>query len=124
MHSIRLHGPWSLRIEQGPDVRVDVPAELTPKVASGETVQLQRRFNCPTGLVASDRVRIELAYTGELLDFTCNGHFVDVETSQDEPLAVDVGPLLKPGNELTLTIRRSGDEELTLASCVLVIESC
>lgn len=119
-HSIRLLGPWQLGAGSSQD-RVDIPADLTQLVSPDETATLHRRFNRPTGLSSSDRVRIELILTGELKSVEINGQVVK-PTLATSTVTYDVSEWLQPNNGLTVTIRRPGDGPVTLDSCVLVIE--
>lgn len=121
-HSIRLLGPWKLSV-QDTQQRITVPADLTDFVTSPQTVKLERRFNRPTGLTPSDRVHIELDYTGELLDVQCNGLTVEPVCNDAGETSIEVGPLLQPSNQLTLSLGYGASDSLKLDFCAMVITS-
>jgi hypothetical protein len=121
-HSIRLLGPWQLRVENT-ELRITVPADLTDFVAPPQTAKLERRFNRPTGLTESDRVHIQMDYTGELLDVECNGTTVEPACNDAGVTSIEVGPLLQPNNHLVFSLRYGAGDSLKLEFCAMVISA-
>ena len=55
-HSIRLAGPWEIRVGDGPSRTVRVPLDLFDFSACGETLTLTRRSNRPANLGEETRL--------------------------------------------------------------------
>ena len=82
-HVIRLRGPWELSwhgdgIREAPH-RVRLPDGLPEALArrssapSATTLRLTRRFGCPTGVSAADRILLEIIVAPQPLAVLLNG---------------------------------------------------
>lgn len=124
-HRIRLRRPWTriTEIQTGvtrTEDRVDVPdAPESDGIPAGDpaddaatAVRYSRRFNCPSGLSADDRVFIQIGgWTGRLTDVSCNAHSQSIlpsspDVSQD--CRVDVTDVIQPSNELQIRLSSTG----------------
>ena len=111
-HRIRLHGPWQANVRSGeggadlPETfRFQWPADwpdlLGPDLLG--SVQIERRFNRPTGLAAEQPVFLVI----EQVDFdgqvTLNGQPLG-NLRRDDALRVEIAKLLSNHNRLSIEI--------------------
>ena len=119
-HTIRLRGPWTLKlaapaagVAPRPDLTAAMPATLAqagwPGVAG--IVEATRRFQWVYHLAANDRVDLVIpGVSGELRAVMLNGGSLPTPTGAG-PWRWPVGPLLLASNILSLTLETAKDED-------------
>jgi len=91
-HIIRLHRAW------------DCAVVLDAKNRDPVSVRCTRRFGCPTGLDDQTRVLLRMRGVGAPVVVALNGREIGTIAADHGVWAGDIKRLLRPRNELTLTV--------------------
>jgi len=113
-HTIRLRRPWE-KTQVGSDVviRVDVPETRADETDNESTYLYSRRFNIPTGLDGSSRVRLRISgWSGRLDSISLNGHALQPD---QQSVNVDVTKLLNSQNRIDVQLSGTADASATLS---------
>ena len=121
MHTIRLRGPWEFRVfadYSRPDASdTDLPSgKIQMPTGWGASlwhdfrgrVRFTRRFNQPTGLDNTEQVRLCVAAVNGLAIISLNDQVLAQVVDEGNDQRFDVLQLLRPTNQLVITVDSSG----------------
>lgn len=104
MHIIRLRRPWEKSRDGGSQwIRIDVPEMDEGDVGDDATVLFRRRFNLPSGLQPSSRVRLRVdGWLGHLESITVNDSPLDADSAR---IDADITDVLQAHNQILVRLR-------------------
>lgn len=132
LHVIRLRGPWEYvvrarfvprgnavepafdesRDELPPPGRVTMPADWAATLGHDfrGRVEYRRRFGCPTGITAAERVWLVCDGAESTATFLLNGEMLRSTVGNGSPAEIDVTERLRERNELLAVVECSGTQ--------------
>ena len=122
MHVIRLRRPWEKsREDETGSARIDVPETVTNAADEPATFQYRRRFNLPSGLKPTSRVRLCVdGWQGRLESISINGVALEIGESI---VNAEITALLEPHNQNLVRLGGRADQPARLSGEVtLAIE--
>lgn len=141
MHTIRLRGPWQIEpvavfARDGQGLLVEESAHLSQAGESNVPgnwgpvlgnafrgkARFVRRFGLPTNLERRERVYLVVGQLVEHGFIELNGTALGRQIHQDGPQRYEVTPLLKPRNELVITVESCNELGGILGETKLEIE--
>jgi len=117
-HNIRLHGPWQCVFPQNSDKpphSVKLPADLRntiPQPPPAGSVQLQRKFNLPTGLSPAQQVTLVFEQAEGVAAVLLNNKPLDLQLADAGLLRAEITHLLQQQNQLVVELLRDGGAAL------------